>query len=94
MEFAFRGTEADITLTSNCKSSKARAAFYVDGELVKDTMLNSKEETFRIFESDEPKNCIISVIKLSEAAYSNIGVKKHKTFTSGVRDNPYSRKKA
>ncbi len=75
VEFAFKGTEADITLTSNCKSSKARAAFYVDGELVKDTMLNSKEETFRIFESDEPKNCIISVIKLSEAAYSNIGVK-------------------
>lgn len=75
VEFAFRGTSADITLTSNCKSSKARAAFYVDGELVKDTMLNSKEETFRIFESDEPRNCIISVVKLSEAAYSNIGVK-------------------
>lgn len=75
VEFAFRGTAADITLTSNCKASKARAAFYVDGELVKDTMLNSKEETFRIFESDEPKNCIISVVKLSEAAYSNIGVK-------------------
>lgn len=75
VEFAFRGTSADITLTSNCKASKARAAFYVDGELVKDTMLNSKEETFRIFESDEPKNCIISVVKLSEAAYSNIGVK-------------------
>lgn len=75
VEFAFRGTSADITLTSNCKTSKARAAFYVDGELVKDTMLNSKEETFRIFESDEPKNCIISVVKLSEAAYSNIGVK-------------------
>ncbi len=75
VEFAFRGTSADITLTSNCKASKARAAFYVDGELVKDTMLNSKEETFRIFESDEPRNCIISVVKLSEAAYSNIGVK-------------------
>ena len=75
VEFAFRGTSADITLTSNCKSSKARAAFSVDGELVKDTMLNSKEETFRIFESDEPRNCIISVVKLSEAAYSNIGVK-------------------
>ncbi len=75
VEFAFRGTSADITLTSNCKASKARAAFYVDGELVKDTMLNSKEETFKIFESNEPKNCIISVVKLSEAAYSNIGVK-------------------
>lgn len=75
VEFAFRGTAADITLTSNCKASKARAAFYVDGELVKDTMLNNTEETFRVFESTEPKNCIISVVKLSEAAYSNIGVK-------------------
>lgn len=75
VEFAFRGTAADITLTSNCKTSKARAAFYVNGEMVKDTMLNNTEETFRIFESTEPQNCIISVVKLSEAAYSNIGVK-------------------
>lgn len=75
VEFAFRGTAADITLTSNCKTSKARAAFYVNGELVKDTMLNNNEETFRVFESTEPQNCIISVVKLSEAAYSNIGVK-------------------
>lgn len=75
VEFAFRGTTADITLTSNCKTSKARAVFYVNGELVKDTMLNNTEETFRVFESTEPQNCIISVVKLSEAAYSNIGVK-------------------
>lgn len=75
VEFAFRGTAADITLTSNCKTSKARAAFYVNGEMVKDTMLNNAEETFRVFESAEPQNCIISVVKLSEAAYSNIGVK-------------------
>lgn len=75
VEFAFRGTAADITLTSNCKTSKARVAFYVNGEPVKDTMLNNTEETFRIFESTEPQNCIISVVKLSEAAYSNIGVK-------------------
>lgn len=75
VEFAFRGTAADITLTSNCKTSKARVAFYVNGEPVKDTMLNNTEETFRVFESTEPQNCIISVVKLSEAAYSNIGVK-------------------
>lgn len=75
VEFAFRGTAADITLTSNCKTSKARVAFYVNGEPVKDTMLNNTEETFRVFESPEPQNCIISVVKLSEAAYSNIGVK-------------------
>lgn len=75
VEFAFRGTKADVTLTSNCKTSKARVAFYVNGELVKDTMLQNSEETFAVFESDEPQNCIISVVKLSEAAYSNVGVK-------------------
>ncbi|MDE7302934.1 MAG: hypothetical protein K2N60_06400, partial [Oscillospiraceae bacterium] len=75
VEFAFRGTKADVTLTSNCKTSKARVAFYVNGEYVKDTMLQNAEETFSVFESDEPQNCIISVVKLSEAAYSNVGVK-------------------
>lgn len=75
VEFAFRGTKADVTLTSNCKTSKARVAFYVNGEYVKDTMLRNEEETFTLFESNEPQNCIISVVKLSEAAYSNIGVK-------------------
>ena len=75
VEFAFRGTKADVTLTSNCKTSKARVAFYVNGEYVKDTMLQNAEETFSVFESGEPQNCIISVVKLSEAAYSNIGVK-------------------
>lgn len=75
VEFAFRGTKADVTLTSNCKTSKARVAFYVNGEYIKDTMLQNEEETFSVFESDEPQNCIISVVKLSEAAYSNIGVK-------------------
>ncbi len=75
VEFAFRGTSADVTLTSNCKTSKARAAFYVNGEYTFDTMLENKEETFHLFDSEIPKNCIISVVKLSEAAYSNIGVK-------------------
>ncbi len=75
VEFAFRGNYADITLTSNCKTSKARAAIYVNGKMVKDTMLNNSEETFHIFDSDEAENCIVSVVKLSEAAYSNIGVK-------------------
>ncbi|MDE6599682.1 MAG: hypothetical protein K2K34_06355, partial [Oscillospiraceae bacterium] len=75
VEFAFRGTKADVTLTSNCKTSKARVAFYVNGEYIKDTMLQNAEETFTLFESDEPQNCIISVVKLSEAAYSSVGVK-------------------
>ncbi len=75
VEFAFRGTSADVTLTSNCKTSKARAAFYVNGEYTFDTMLENEEETFHLFDSETPKNCIISVVKLSEAAYSNIGVK-------------------
>ena len=75
IEFAFRGTSADITLTSNCKSSKARIAIYVNGEQFTDTMLTDEETTFHVFDSTESKNCIISVVKLSEAAYSYAGVK-------------------
>ena len=76
IEFAFRGTSADITLTSNCKTSKARIAIYLNGEMVTDTMLTEEETTFHVFDSTEPQNCIISVMKLSEAAYSYAGVKK------------------
>ena len=61
VEFAFRGTKADVTLTSNCKTSKARVAFYVNGEYIKDTMLQNSEETFTLFESDEPQNCFFYV---------------------------------
>ncbi len=75
VEFAFRGTSADVTLTSNCKTSKARVMFYVNGEPLKDVMLNNAEETFHLFDSEKPRNCIISVVKLSESAYSNVGVK-------------------
>ncbi|MCM1023862.1 MAG: GDSL-type esterase/lipase family protein [Prevotella sp.] len=89
VEFAFRGTVADVTLTSNCKTSKARAAFYVNGELVKETMLEKEEETFRVFESEKSENCIISVVKLSEAAYSNIGVKSiHVASEYGIIPTP------
>ncbi|MGN0675482.1 MAG: SGNH/GDSL hydrolase family protein, partial [Oscillospiraceae bacterium] len=89
VEFAFRGTSADITLTSNCKSSKARAAIYVNGELVKDTMLTEEEETFHVFDSEESSNCIISVVKLSESAYSYIGVKNiHVVSEYGIIPTP------
>lgn len=75
VEFSFRGTSADITLTSSFNSFKARAAVYVNGNIVTDTLLNNKEETFHVFESEETQDCVISVVKLSESSYSDIGVK-------------------
>lgn len=76
IEFEFTGSSADITMTSNCRESKARVAVYVNGEIVIDTMLDNKETVFRVFESEAAEKNVVKVVKLSEAAYSYAGVKK------------------
>lgn len=75
VEFAFCGTLAEITLTSDCASSKARVGIFVNGERAIDKMLTEKATTLTVFESDAPKNCIISIVKLSEQSHSYVGVK-------------------
>ncbi|MBQ8786223.1 MAG: hypothetical protein IJZ61_01155 [Oscillospiraceae bacterium] len=74
-EFAFCGTSAEITLTSDCSGSDARVGIFVNGKRTIDTMLTEKTTTLKIFESIEPKNCIVSVVKLSEQSHSYVGVK-------------------
>ncbi len=89
VEFAFCGTLAEITLTSDCKDSKARVGIFVNGERAVDTMLTEKTTTFKVFESDAPKNCIISVVKLSEQSHSYAGVKNiHAVTEYGIIPTP------
>lgn len=75
VEFAFVGTLAEVTLTSDCKDSKARVGIFVNGERAIDTMLTEKTTTLKVFESDVPEKCIVSIVKLSEQSHSYVGVK-------------------
>lgn len=79
VEFRFTGTCADITIVSDSpeyrSSRKARIAFFVDGVMVQDVILNSYEQTFNVFKSDVSKDVVIKVVKLSEAQYAKAGVK-------------------
>ncbi len=94
VEFAFCGTLAEITLTSDCKDSKARVGIFVNGERAVDTMLTEKTTTLKVFESDTPKNCIISVVKLSEQAHSYVGVKNiHAVSGYGIIPTPRRERK-
>ena len=94
VEFAFCGTLAEITLTSNCASSKARVGIFVNGERTIDTMLTEKTTTLTVFESNTPKNCIISVVKLSEQSHSYVGVKNiHAVTEYGIIPTPERERK-
>lgn len=94
VEFAFCGTLAEITLTSDCKDSKARVGIFVNGERAVDTMLTEKTTTLKAFESDTPKNCIVSVVKLSEQSHSYVGVKNiHAVSEYGIIPTPQRERK-
>lgn len=94
IEFAFCGTSAEITLTSDCSGADARVGIFVNGKRVIDTMLTNKTTTLKVFESTELKNCIVSVVKLSEQSNSYVGVKKiHAVSEYGIIPTPERERK-
>ena len=94
VEFAFVGTLAEVTLTSDCKDSKARVGIFVNGERAIDTMLTDKTTTLKVFESDVPEKCIVSVVKLSEQSHSYVGVKNiHAVTEYGIIPTPERERK-
>ena len=94
VEFAFVGTLAEVTLTSDCKDSKARVGIFVNGERTIDTMLTEKKTTLKVFESDVPEKCIVSIVKLSEQSHSYVGVKNiHAVTEYGIIPTPERERK-
>lgn len=81
VEFNYTGKKLDITIlgdsvaTSGNADNQARIAVYVDDERVVDEMVDSAEETFTAFESQEERTVNVKVIKLSECAMSTCGIK-------------------
>jgi hypothetical protein len=81
ISFTFTGTKANITLAGDDSTQgvqtegKARVGIYVDGVRVVDTMMETPEVTFCVYESETPKTVSVQVIKLSECPMSTIGIK-------------------
>jgi len=80
-EFVFTGKKLEITVTGDFASTAgndenyARIAIYVDNEQVVDDMLNEKEKTYKVLESESAECRNVRIIKLSECAMSTFGIK-------------------
>lgn len=79
-EFTFTGTKATVTIKAdsaimNGLGEQARVAIYVNGECVVDDMIKKLEQTYTVFESEAETECVIRILKLTEAAMSTIGIK-------------------
>ena len=80
-EFIFTGKKLEITVTGDFASTAgndenyARIAIYVDNERVVDDMLDEKEKTYKVLESESTECRNVRIIKLSECAMSTFGIK-------------------
>lgn len=78
-EFQFVGTKAVITLQGDSSAyagsgNQARVGVFVNGELTADVMMDAKEKTVTVFESEKRQSCIVTIVKLSEAPSSTVGI--------------------
>lgn len=80
--FTFNGTKAEVVIAGDDNAEKpdnadsqARIAIYVNGKRVVDDMIDHAEETYTVFESEEPADCEVKIVKLSETANSTCAVK-------------------
>ena len=79
--FTFRGTKAVVTMladdtadVSGNEENWCRIAVYVNGSRVVDAMMDQHRKEFLIFESEQPMDCSVEVVKLSETAMSTVGI--------------------
>ncbi|MGN1155706.1 MAG: GDSL-type esterase/lipase family protein [Agathobacter sp.] len=79
-EFTFTGTKATITMQVDSslmgsKDSQARIAIFVNDQCVVDDMVDKLTESYTVFEAAEPTECVVKIVKLSEAPMSSVGIK-------------------
>ena len=80
-EFAFSGTKLELLLSCDDDSikedhfrNKPRVAVKVNGKIRIKKVIGQKDESFTLIDSETPVTAKISIIKLSEAAFSLCGV--------------------
>ena len=81
VEFTFTGTACSVTVTGDdssanpaAKDIQPRIAIYVNGGRVIDDMIDRREKTYRVFESDTEQNVAVRIIKLSESPHSTFAI--------------------
>lgn len=81
IEFEFMGTSASVVLCSDSskwdKQFKACVAVFIDNEDEPRSRieLNSNEDTYKLYESDEPRLVRVKLLKMSEAAFGKVAIK-------------------
>lgn len=83
-EFCFRGTKAVVTMLADSivdstEEEHARIAIYVNGICMVTDLMNEKEQSYVVLESDREEECTVTIIKLSEAPMSTVGIKSVET---------------
>lgn len=84
--FVFTGTRASVTLVPDVYNDEAALPFFmitVNGEETVKQVL-SERQTFDVFSSDMPAECEVKITKLSEAAFSAIGIESIDTVSYGA----------
>lgn len=79
-EFIFKGTKAEITIQGDStvtgdSSNFARVGIYVNDVCVVDDMMDKSEKTYCVWDSEESKECVVKILKLTESAMSTLGIK-------------------
>lgn len=79
-DFIVTAESARITLAgssgiNNGDDYKPRYGVFVDGELIKDTLMTEREETVTLWEGGASRTAEVRVMLLSEAMYGGVGVK-------------------
>lgn len=83
IEFTFTGKKAEAVLTSDFKYEECSkytfigyVAVFVNGKMTQRFSLPDSEKTYTLFESEKAETVTIKLMKMSEAAFGKVGIKK------------------
>ena len=76
--FTFHGKQLSVTLQGDDHTSAdtdhARIGVFINGERILDTMIKEPQTTYTLLQSEKLQTCTVSVLKLSEAPMSIVGI--------------------
>ena len=99
VECTVTAAEASVTIAgdgavSSDEKHRPRYGVYVNGELIKDVLMNEKEQTVQLFSGTRQRTVNVKIMHLSEANNGAIGVKQFDLKTSAAEPvRPAAQKK-
>ena len=83
IEFNVNAKRLTVTMVEDSWSRQSRIVAFFNGERILDEMLRSNIKEFVIFDSDEVKQGVVQILKVTESTWSNVGIKKVSTDKNG-----------